>query len=415
MIDYTYTAKDKSTEKVMKGKVQADNEMSAANLLISKGLYPIKVEPATQGGLSKEIKLFSGVKAKDRVIFTRQLATLVKAGLPITQALATATEQVTNKTFKVTLQKIASSVEGGTALADSFAQYPDIFNHVYISLVHAGEQSGTLDDSLARLADQQENEQQITAKVRGALIYPALVLLVILGVLVFMLVSVLPQIASLYTDLKKQLPILTRVLFSISQFMVHFWWLMIILLVAIVFGIRAYVHTPAGRKVWDRFKLNAPVFGILFKKVYMARFSRTLASLVNSGVPLLEALAISADSINNVILKEEVDDATVKVKSGKALSASLMDKPHFLKLVPQMIQVGEQSGTLGDMLDKVASFYESEVDQSVKNLSTIIEPVMMIILGILVGLIIVAVLYPVYSLVGGGIDLNPSSTSTQTK
>ncbi|MBI2798147.1 type II secretion system F family protein [Candidatus Saccharibacteria bacterium] len=409
MVDYIYTAKDKSTDKVMRGKIQADNELAAADILGKKGLYPIKIEPAAEGGFSKEIKIGSGVSGKDRVIFTRQLATLVKAGLPITQALNTAIEQITNKTFHAMLEKIAASVEGGTSLANSFAQHPETFNHVYVSLVHAGEESGTLDDALERLADQQEKEQQIISKVRGALIYPALVLAVIVVVLVFMLVSVLPQIASLYKDLGKDLPILTKITFATSEFLVRYWWLTLIVLIAIVFGLRAYFRTPQGRRNWDRFKLNAPVFGGLFKKVYMARFARTMASLVNSGVPILEALNISSEAVNNVILKAEIDEATLKVRSGKALSSALMDKEHFLKLVPQMIKVGEQSGTLGAMLDKVASFYEDEVDQTVKNLSTTIEPVMMIILGLLVGVIIVAILYPVYSLVGGGINLNPSA------
>jgi type IV pilus assembly protein PilC len=343
------------------------------------------------------------------------LATLVKAGLPITQALSTAIEQVTDKNFKGKLEKVAASVEGGQTLADSFAQYPDTFNTVYISLVHAGEESGTLDDSLERLADQQEKEQQIISKVRGALIYPALVLVVIVGVMAFMLASVMPQIAGLYTELKKPLPIVTQITLSISTFATTYWPITILLILALVFGIRAYFRTPNGRKVWDRTKLTMPVFGTLFRKVYMARFTRTLGSLVTTGVPLLEALNISALAMNNVILKQIVLQASEEVKTGKSLSSSLSKNPYFLKLVPQMIKVGEESGTLGAMLDKVASFYEDEVDQAVKNMSTIIEPVLMIVLGFMVAFIIVAILYPVYSLVGGGVDLNTSKNTTQTK
>lgn len=414
MIEYAYTAKDKQSNKVVKGKISADNQMAAANILNSKDLFPIKIVPASSNNLLGSISLFNKVKAKDRVIFTRQLATLVKAGLPITQALATAIAQVGDKNFKSTLEKISASVEGGTSLADSFAQYPQIFNHVYVSLVHAGEESGTLDDTLQRLADQQEKEQQIISKIRGALVYPAIVLATIIAVLGFMLVSVTPQIEGLYKELDKDLPIITQVTLAISKFSIQYWWLLLILLIAAIFGMRAYFNTPKGRKVWDKFKMNVPIFGMLFRKMYMARFCRTLGSLVNSGVPLLQALQISGDAINNVVLNEIVRKATGEVKTGKSLSSALKKNEYFLPLVSQMIKVGEDSGTLGEMLDKVASFYEDEVDQAVKNLSTIIEPVLMIVLGIMVAFIIIAILYPIYSLVGGGIDTAPAGTNSST-
>jgi type IV pilus assembly protein PilC len=412
VIEFAYTAKDRKNDKIVKGKISADNEMAAAEILNSKSLYPIKIVSASSQNILGNINFFNRVSAKNRVIFTRQLATLVKAGLPITQALNTAIEQVNDKNFKAILEKIAASVEGGTSLAESFSQYPTVFNPVYVSLVHAGEESGTLDQTLLRLADQQEKEQQIVSKIRGALIYPALVLVTIIAVLGFMLVSVMPQIQGLYDELKKPLPIITRITLLISQFSIRYWWLTIILIVAIIFGIRAYIRSPNGRRAWDRFKMRTPVFGTLFRKMYMARFARTLGSLVNSGVPLLEALNISADAMNNVILQAVVLKAAEDVKTGKSLSSALSKNEYFIKLVPQMIKVGEESGTLGDMLDKVASFYEDEVDQAVKNISTIIEPVLMIILGFMVFFIIIAVLYPIYSLVGGGLDVAPGSSNS---
>lgn len=415
MIEFAYTAKDQRSNKVVKGKISADNEMAAAGILNAKSLYPIKIVRASNDNIFSSISLFNRVSAKNRVIFTRQLATLVKAGLPITQALNTSIEQVSDKNFKAILEKIAASVEGGASLADSFAQYPKIFNKVYVSLVHAGEESGTLDQTLLRLADQQEKEQQIVSKIRGALIYPALVLVTILAVLAFMLVSVMPQIEGLYKELNKPLPIITQVTLTLSQFSIRYWWLTIIIILAIIFGIRAYIRSPNGRRTWDKFKMSTPIFGTLFKKMYMARFARTLGSLVNSGVPLLESLNISANAMNNVILQAIVIKASEEVKTGKSLSSSLSKNDYFLKLVPQMIKVGEESGTLGDMLDKVASFYEDEVDQAVKNISTIIEPVLMIVLGGMVFFIIIAILYPIYSLVGGGLDLAPGSSTGTTE
>jgi len=415
MIEFAYTAKDKSTNKIVKGKISADSQMAAANILNEKKLFPIKITPASSVNLLGDVAFLNKVSPKSRVIFTRQLATLVKAGLPITQALNTSIDQVNDKKFKSKLEKIAASVEGGQTLSESFAQYPDTFNEVYVSLVHAGEEAGTLDDSLERLADQQEKEQQIASSVRGALIYPALVLVTIIGVMAFMLASVMPQIAGLYKELDKPLPIVTQITLSVSGFAVSYWYIVILLVVAIVFGIRAYFRTSSGKAVWAKAKLNMPVFKTLFRKVYMARFARTLGSLVASGVPLLEALSISGQSMNNVVLKKIVMQASEEVKAGKPLSDALEKNPYFIQLVPQMIRVGEESGTLGTMLDKVASFYEDEVAQAVKNLSTIIEPVLMVVLGLMVFFIIIAVLYPVYSLVGSGVDTgNAGSTTTET-
>lgn len=400
MIDFVYTVKEKESGEVRKGKISADSKKAAASLLIERSLYPIKIQEADQAeAIWKKNAFGSGVGAKDKVIFTRQLATLVKAGLPITQALNTAIEQVNNKSFKATLQKVAASVEGGQSLASSFGQYPALFNHIFVSLVDAGEQSGTLDEALQRLATQQEKEQQILAKVRGALIYPSLVLVVIIGVVIFMLTTVLPQVASLYKELGRDLPLLTQILFAISNFLINYWYLGVILLAAIIFGLRAYTHTPNGRKKFDKFKLSLPYIGTLFKKVYAARFTRTMSSLVNSGVPLLRSLKIAGEAVDNVVIQEIIDNAAEKVKTGSSLSSALSDHPEIIKLVPQMIKVGEESGTLGQMLEKVATFFEEEVDQTIKNLSGVIEPVLIIFLGLTVLVIVIAVLYPIYALV----------------
>ena len=399
MIDYTYTAKDRETGEIKKGKISADSKNSAASILDEKNLYPITIEDAKKSqSVFKKNVFGTSIKTKDRVIFTRQLATLVKAGLPITQALNTAIEQMENPAFKQILLKIAASVEGGQSLSASFAQYPKVFNNIYISLFEAGEQSGNLDESLIRLADQQEKDQQVIRKVRGALIYPAVVLSVIEGVVIFMVTTVLPQVGSLYKDLGVKLPLLTSVLLSSTNFMIKFWYLIILVIVLIFFGIRAYVHTPRGKRNIDVIKMKIPVFGILYKKLYAARLTRTLSSLVNSGVPLIKSIRIAGQAVDNLAIKEIVDNAAERVKTGESLSSSLRDHDEILKLVPQMIEVGEESGSLGSMLEKVANLFEDEVDQTVKNLSEVIEPFMIIILGVAVVVIVVAVLYPIYGL-----------------
>jgi len=400
MIDYTYTAKDRETGEIKKGKISADSKNSAASILDEKNLYPITIEDAKKSqSVFKKNVFGTSIKTKDRVVFTRQLATLVKAGLPITQALNTAIEQMENPAFKQLLLKIAASVEGGQTLSASFAQYPKLFNNIFISLVDAGEQSGNLDESLVRLADQQEKEQQVLRKVRGALIYPAIVMVVIIGVVIFMVTTVLPQVANLYSELGAKLPFLTSGLLAVSNFMIRFWYLMILLVVAIIFGIRAYIKTPGGRKFFDGFKMKAPFFGQLYKKLYAARLTRTLSSLVNSGVPLIKSIRIAGQAVDNVVIKAIVDNAAERVKTGDTLSASLREHPEILSLVPQMIEVGEESGSLGSMLEKVANLFEDEVDQAVKNISGIIEPVMIIFLGLAVVLIVIAVLFPIYGLV----------------
>jgi type IV pilus assembly protein PilC len=400
MIDYIYTAKDKQTGESRKGKISADSKNAAAGILNEKQLYPIKIELASDAEpIWKKTAFGSGVKTKDRVIFTRQLSTLVKAGLPITQALNTAIEQVNNTKFKGILQKIATSVEGGQSLSSSFAQYPQLFNHIFISLVDAGEQSGTLDESLLRLADQQEKQQQISGKVRGALVYPSIVFAVIIGVVIFMVTTVLPQVGTLYKELGQKLPIITSGLLAVSNAIIRFWYLFILLIVAMVLGIRVGVKTPKGREIFDRLKLKAPILGPLFKKVYAARFTRTLSSLINSGVPLLRSLKIAGESVDNIVVQKVIDKAAEKVKTGESLSSALTGHDEIVQLVPQMINVGEESGSLGDMLEKVATFFEDEVDQTVKNVSAIIEPVMIVFLGVTVLFIVIAVLFPIYNLV----------------
>lgn len=401
MLTYHYKARDSKDGSLVSGEVQADNEQAAVKLIIDRKLFPIDVtsEEPNKGLFGTGNR----VKAKERIIFTRQLSTLIAAGLPLVQSLRTVRDQVGSKPLQAIIDTVIANVEGGSTLSNAFSAHPKVFNQVYVSLIAAGESSGTLDETLERLANQQEKDAAIASKIRSAMIYPIIVLAVVVGVLVFMLTTVLPQVGSLYKDLNKQLPYLTQVLLAISNFAVHFWWLVLLALGGGIYAIRNYVKSTTGRHEFDSFKMRVPVFGMLLMKVYMARYSRTLGTLVQSGLPLLEALDITKEAVNNVIVAESIDNSIKQVRGGKALSATIEGDKHFLPLVPQMIKIGEQSGTLDQMLDRVAGFYESEVDEEVKNLSTTIEPFMMIVLGVTVGLIVLAVLLPVYNLIGGGL------------
>jgi len=402
MLSYKYTARNPKTGEKTKAFVQADNIQNAAKLIRAQGLSPtnIEVQDDSSTGL---LKYVNRVRTKDRILFTRQLATLINAGLPLIQSLRSVMSQTTSKPLKVICGRIIADIEEGSTLSAAVGRFPNVFNEIFISLVAAGEVSGTLDKSLERVADQQEKDADIISKVRGAMIYPAVVLGVMFVVMGFMITTVLPQVGLLYEGIKgAQLPFVTVMLLAVSDFVIKFWWLLLLLAIAGgIFGSR-WIQTLGGRRFLDKAKMRLWPFGPLFMKMYMARFARTAATLVASGVPLLQVMEITARSVNNVHIADSLKRASQQVKGGKALSDSLSNDPNFLELVPNMIRIGEQSGSLEAMLDKVASYYEKEVDNQIKTISTIIEPVMMIVLGIVAMIIVAAVLLPIYSLANKG-------------
>jgi type IV pilus assembly protein PilC len=403
MLTYHYTARNPSTGQKVQADVEADNELAAAKLIRKEGLVPIDIKSADAGlgGLTKKL---NHVKAKDRVLFSRQLATLINAGLPIIQSLRSVGDQTQNKPLKLIISKVVTDVESGSTLAKSLRKYPKVFSAVYVSLVEAGETSGTLDKSLERLAVQQEKDADIVSKIRGAMTYPIIVVLVMGAVLAFMLVKVLPQVQTLYAGLPgAQLPFITTILLSLSHFVTKFWWVVILLIVVGVIALLRWSKTSSGKKVFDRFKMRAGPIGKLYMKVYMARFSRTASTLVASGVPIIQVLDITGEAVDNVYIKESLRKATEKIKAGKALSVTLQDDPNFLSLVPQMLSIGEESGSMEQMLERAAEYYEKEVDNEVASISSIIEPILMIVLGVVALIIVAAVLLPIYGLANQGL------------
>jgi type IV pilus assembly protein PilC len=399
MLTFNYTARDTATNKIIKSSISADSEGAAAKLLMAQHIVPIKL---TVGGAGGGGKARGGrVSAKDRVIFTRQLATMINAGLPLAQSLNTVEEQTSNKTLKQMIGGVAGDVNGGASLSDSFAKYPKAFNQVFIALVKAGETSGTLDKSLERLANQQEHDADMLSKIKGAMVYPAIVLAVIVAVVGFMLVALVPQVKSLYADMNKTLPATTNILVGITDFVIGYWYIVAAVIIGAVLLLKRWFATDGGRKVWDTMKLNMPLFSPLFRKLYMARFSRTAETLIASGVPLLESLKICADAVNNSIVKEELIRAIRKVKNGKPLSEALSGEDYILPFVSQMTKIGEQSGGIDSMLGKVADYYEKEVDNAIKAISTTIEPILMVVMALMIGFIVIAVLMPIYGLSGG--------------
>ena len=399
MKKYNYEARDSASNKIVKSVVQADSENAAAKLLTAQGFVPLKIE--LQDDKTNFFARFSGrITTKDKVVFTRQLATLIGAGLPLAQSLRTVQEQTTNKRMQEIVQEIISDVEGGKSLSDSFAKHPEAFNKVYVALVSAGETSGTMDDSLKRLAAQQEKDAAMMSKIRGAMMYPSIVLVVIILVIGFMLFTVVPQVEGLYRDLNKELPFVTLAMIKVANFFSSLWWLVILAMIIGGYFLAQYLKTEQGIRTKDIFKLNVPLFKGMFRKMYMARFARTGQVLLSTGVPMLDMLRITADAVNNVIISESILRASDKVKGGKALSASLSNEDYFLAMVPQMIKIGEQSGKIDEMMGKTAQVYEDELDEEIRALSTMIEPVLMVFLAIVAGTMVAAILLPIYSLVG---------------
>lgn len=390
---FTYTAKDKNGE-LQKGEVEAENENSAAKMLSSRNLVPINVFKQEE----KSFNLFKHVSLKDKTLIARQLATMINAGLPISQSLRTLEEQLQNPRLRKMLEAISGDVEGGSSLSNAFARFPDFFSALDITLISAGETSGTLDKTLLRLADQLEKEQSLIRKVRGALYYPAFIIIVVIGVVALMVIYVMPQMKDLYASFDADLPFLTRALIASSNFLGKFFPFIFAGLGALGFFLRNAVKKPVGRRIWDKIKIEVWGIGELMKKIYMARFSQTLSTLIGSGVPLLDALQITSKGIGNVLYEEFIMDAAEKVKAGVALSEPLKANPYFPPVVPQMIAVGEKTGELDSMLKNLSDYFEEEVEVLVKGLSNLLEPIIIVVIGGIVALILVGIMMPIYGL-----------------
>ncbi|MDR1032461.1 MAG: type II secretion system F family protein [Candidatus Nomurabacteria bacterium] len=394
---YVYTARETATDKKVKSVVQAESETAAGKLLIERGLAPISIHEEEDSFLKK---FNSHVATKDKIVFTRQLATLIGAGLPLTQSLHTVLDQIQSKPFKAIIEDVTSSVESGKTLGESFGKHPEVFDKVYLALVSAGEVSGTLDDALKRVANQQEKDAAMMSKIRGAMTYPIIVVVVIFLVIGFMLFTVVPQVETLYEDLGEELPFLTRMMVDMANFIMSPGVIILVaVVVGLVVGFKQYIKTEGGIKFKDTFKLNVPLFGQLFRKLYMARFTRTAQTLLSTGVAMLDTLHISGEAANNTVVQQSIENAADKVKGGKPLSTAIKDQEYILPLVPQMSKIGEQSGKMDEMMGKAAQVYEDEVDEQIRTISTLIEPILMVLLAVMAGGMIGAILFPIYGLV----------------
>ena len=393
---YTYKVRDRGG-KVISGTLVADNEALVLQRLREQGYTPLEVGKQKKG-INIELTP-KKVKLKELAVFSRQFATMVNSGLPILRALSILAEQTTNPALAETLTLVRTDVEQGAGLSDAMHKHPKVFNDLYISMVKSGETGGSLDDVLLRLASVLENEVRLRGKIKSAMTYPIAVVVLVVLIMSAMLLFVVPQFATIYDSLGGSLPLPTQVLLKMSEFAKSFWWMIILAAVAGRFMFRRWKKTPKGRETVDAFKLRVPVFGSLFHKTALSRFASTCAMLLHSGVPILQALDIVADTVGNKIISKAIVDVQSSVREGESMAKPLMRHRVFPPMVVQMIAVGEETGQVDTMLEKVASFYEQEVEASVDALTSLIEPLLIAVIGGCVGAAVVALYMPMFNII----------------
>ena len=403
MAVFEFKGLDKAGKEI-KGVREAESEKTLRGLLKREGIMLTQVGKGRregQGLLSAEVDLaqyFERIKPNDISIFTRQLATLVKAGIPLVESLSACVDQLDKPKLRKILVKVRQDVSEGTSLANALKAHPTVFTPIFYNMVRAGEASGTLDAVLMRLAEFNEASVKLSQKIRGAMMYPMIMVVVGGLILVGMFVYVIPQITQIFEDSGQELPFLTRMVIGVSHMFRDYWWLSAILLVSTITGFRRWRKSPKGHKTWDRVKLKIPVFGSLMLMVGVARFTKTLATLLRSGVPLLTAMEITKAVLENLVLMAVVDEARIQVKEGASLAAPLKASGRFPPIVTHMIAIGERSGALEEMLSVVSEAYESEVDTKVASLTSLLEPIMIVGMGITIAIIVFAVLMPILQL-----------------
>lgn len=393
---FRYKARDQSGV-LRQGEIEAESQPAVYSILKKEGLVPFFIKEKG-AGKKFEIPFFGRVSIKDLAIFTKELQVMVKAGLPLVAALKALGEQVENKRLAEVSLKLAEMVEGGTALSSALSNFPSVFSPLYISIIKSGEKSGKLEDMLLSLTEQLEKTYELMSKIRGVMIYPAFVLAALFGVVVILLIYVIPALTKLFEEIGGTLPFATIALIKTSNFVLKFWWLLLLMVFGLYGCLILYRRTVKGRRNLDKFKIKLPLFGSLMKKIYIARFCRTSSTLIKAGLPVLEVLKTSRDVLGNIIYQEEIEKVEKLVEGGLSLSAALKESAHFPVMVNQLISVGETSGSIEDSLDTLADFFEKEVTVATAALASLIEPVLIIIIGLGVGFAIVSVIKPIYTL-----------------
>ena len=397
---FEYRARDRKGG-VHAGSMEGQSSAAVAVALRDKGFVPLKIEEKRSSTLDREISLpgfKKKVKSKEISIISRQLATMVNSGLTLIRALNILEQQTENSKLVGIIADVRTRVEQGSSLSASMEAHPEVFNHLYVSMVRAGEVGGALDETLNRLADTLESQVRLRSKVKSAMAYPMVVLGLIILIVSGMLLFVVPIFQTMYEDLGGDLPVPTRLLINFSNLITTFWWLVLALIVGGVIGFRRWKKSPDGRRAWDRLKLRTPILGNVVQKVAISRFARTLSVLSRTGVPVLQALDIVSTTSGNSLVSDAIADVQASVKRGESLAGPLHRHAVFPPMVTQMMAVGEETGAIDTMLSKVADFYDQEVDDTVSALTSLIEPLLIIVMGVAVGGILIALYLPMFNI-----------------
>jgi type IV pilus assembly protein PilC len=393
---FKYTAKD-SGGTTRYGTVDARTKDLALNLLKTQGLYVVNLDEKTENFLDKLLD-FKGVPVAEVVAFTRQLSTMISAGLPISRALEVLAQQTQHAHFKKLLMDILRSVEGGSSLSSALGRFPATFPPTYQALVRAGESSGKMDEILKRLATTMEEERELNSKFKGAMVYPAIVMLMMVGVFVILMIFVIPQLAAMYKGMNVPLPLVTQLMITTSDFMVKYKFILFVVSIAAVLLVRYFFNSEQGKYIKNEVVFRLPIFGKINKQKELSQFVRTLSLLMSSAIPIVEALNIVSNVASAHAFKEAALGAAKQVEKGNPLSQYFKTNPLFPPVVGQMASVGEETGKMDEVLDRVAAFYDSEVDHLIKGLSSALEPVILVVLGAMVGFLIISIITPIYKI-----------------
>lgn len=399
MSTYVYTARPEHGAH-LKGQVQGESKAAVAADLRRKGLTVLEIdEKRTSLNINELLEGFTAIKPRDKVIFSRQFATMINAGLALLRALYILEEQTSNPRFRKIISRVRMDVEAGMPLSDAIEKHPVAFDRLYVSMVRAGEVGGVLDQTLDRLATQLEKDDSLRRSVKSAMTYPLLILVFAILVMFALILFVIPVFGAMYNDLGGQLPLLTRIMMGLSNGMRAFWFIIFPGIFLTIYALRRLKRSRRGTEVWDRVKLHLPMkLGDIIQKIAVSRFTRTLATLVSSGVPILQSIEITGKTSGNTVIEYAMEDVKEQIKGGESIARPLEKVSVFPPMVTQMIAIGEETGALDIMLHKIADFYEDEVDTAVKSLTSIIEPIMMIFIGGIVGLVVVSMYLPIFNL-----------------
>ena len=395
MPSFAYTARETATGREIRSSVEANNEQSAIAALLNRNLLVVSI----QEKLAKKGKAQGGkVGLADLVVFTRQLATMIDAGIAIVQALQALAEQTPNKVMRDVIRDVCSRVESGESYSEALQKHPKVFNRLYVSMISAGEKGGMIAEIMARLATYLENTDRLRKKVKTALMYPTAVTVVAIGITVFLLVKVIPVFKDVYSGFGAKLPAPTQALMDVSDLLRNWFVLFLVAAVAIVWGWLAYIKTKSGLEFWDSRRIKLPIFGSIAHKICLARFTRTLASLIRSGVPILEVLQIVSQTVGNVVMEKAIKTAMGDIERGEGISTALGKNPIFPSMIIRMLSAGEQTGKIDEMLERVSNFLDGEIEATLSGLMSLLEPILIVVLGVVIGGMVICMFLPIFNL-----------------